>query len=298
MMPGVAASLEWFGTATFRVKTKGLTLFFDGYLDRLPGVDPVGLSTAEVDEADFVFVSHAHFDHVCGVDVLALRTGATVVASPESARCLRSNGVPEGQLLVVTGGETVGCGRDVTVRVLPSLHACLFASSDPDSGAECLGDLGVSAQERAAKVAAMFAGVEGVPDPAGSALRAMLERSSTHDGGQLAYLLADGTGTVLVSGSAGYWRGIFSGLRPDVALLSVGGRPNLDGEPFQGSVSQFVVDEAQLLGARGVVLCHHDPLFPGFPGVEIEATASALRKQAPSIGYRELEYATPVPLFG
>lgn len=291
------ATLEWFGTATFRVNTKGLTLFFDAYLDRLPGLDPVGLSTAEVDVADFVFVSHAHFDHVCGVEVVARRTGATVVASPESARCLRLSGVPEEQLLVVTGGETVDCGHGVKVRVLPSLHACLFAATDPDSGAECVGDLGVSAQERATAVAGLFAAVEGVPGPVGRSLHSMLGRSSTHDGGQLAFLLTDGTGSVLVSGSAGYWRGIFAGLRPDVALLSVGGRPNVDGEPFQGSVAKFVVEEAGLLGAGRVALCHHDPLFPGLPGVDITATAAALRRETPSIDHLELAYATPVQLF-
>ncbi len=82
------ATIEWFGTATFRIRAAGLTLFFDSYLDRLPGLEPVGLSTAEVSEAHFVFVSHAHFDHLAGADVIALGTGATVVASPESARCL------------------------------------------------------------------------------------------------------------------------------------------------------------------------------------------------------------------
>lgn len=290
--------LEWFGTATFRVHTKGLTLFFDAYLDRLPGLAPVGLSTNDVDVADFVFVSHAHFDHVCGVDIVARRTGAVVVASPESAVCLRRNGVPEDQLLVVTGGETVDCGHGVRVRVLPALHACLFAASDPNSGVECLGDLGVSAQDRAAKVAGLFDAAAGAPGPAGPALREMLGRSSAHDGGQLAFLLTDGTGAVLVSGSAGYWRGLFAGLRPDVALLSVGGRPNLDGEPFQGSVARFVVEEATLLGARRVVLCHHDPLFPGWPGVDVGAAAAALRYEAPAIDHLELSYADPVPLFG
>lgn len=45
-------SVEWFGTATFRVRGGGLTLFFDGYLDRLPGLEPVGLSTGEVTYAN------------------------------------------------------------------------------------------------------------------------------------------------------------------------------------------------------------------------------------------------------
>ena len=163
-------TIEWFGTTTFRIRTGGRTLFFDAYLDRLPGLEPVGLSTAEVTEAQFVFVSHAHFDHLAGADVIALSTGATVVASPESARCLRACGVPEDQLLVVTGGETVDCAPSVRVRVLPALHSCLFAHSDPDSSVPCLGDLGISAQSRATAVRTLFDLMASAPEPAGGAL--------------------------------------------------------------------------------------------------------------------------------
>ncbi|HLH29080.1 MAG TPA: MBL fold metallo-hydrolase, partial [Acidimicrobiales bacterium] len=195
-----ATTLEWFGTSTFRVRAGGLRLFFDAYLDRLPGLPQVGLRTDEVEQAEFVFVSHAHFDHLCGVDVVARRTGATVVATPESVRILRQVGVPDEQLLTVTGGETVHCGPDVRVRVLPALHACLFAKTDADTGAECFGDLGLSAQERAATVAGLFDSIRTLPDPTGPALRQMLERSSTHDGGQLAFLLTTPSGSLLVSG--------------------------------------------------------------------------------------------------
>ena len=289
-------TLEWFGTSTFRIRTKGLTIFFDGYLDRLPGLQPVGLSIREVEQADFVFVSHAHFDHLYGVDTLALQTGATVVASPESARYLRASGVPEHQLIVVTGGETVDCGNDVHVRVIPALHSCLFASSDSDSGVACIGDVGMSAQDRAAKVAELFGMMSQAPPPAGAALMRMMDSTSAHDGGQLAFLLTNASGSILVSGSAGYWRGLYTDLRPDVALLSVAGRPNVDGEPFQGSGAEFVVEQGKLLGARSVALCHHDPLFPGVPGVDIRAAAALMRREAPSIDYFELDYATPIPL--
>ena len=71
----------------------------------------------------------------------------------------------------------------------------------------------------------------------------------------------------------------------------------MDGEPFQGSVAKFVVEEAGLLGAGRVALCHHDPLFPGLPGVDIAATAAALRRETPSIDHLTLAYATPVQLF-
>jgi L-ascorbate metabolism protein UlaG (beta-lactamase superfamily) len=291
-------TLEWFGTATFRLRTEGLDLFFDAYLDRLPGLEPVGLTTAAVAKADFIFVSHAHFDHLYGVDAVARRTGATVVASPESARCLRVRGVPEERLLVVTGGETVHCGPKTKVRVLPALHACLFAPNEVDSALPCLGDLGVSAQERAEKVKGLFALMDSVPAPMGPALVAMNDACSRHDGGNLAYLLQFPAGSVLVCGSAGYWSGIFRGLRPDVALLALAGRPNVDGEPFQGSTAQYALEQVQLLGAGRVAFCHHDPLFPGFPGVDIGAAAAALRVPGAPTDYFEMEYATPVTLFG
>ncbi len=86
-------------------------------------------------------------------------------------------------------------------------------------------------------------------------------------------------------------------MRPDVALLSIGGRPNVDGEPFQGSRAEYMVEQVACC-ARAVAFCHHDPLFPGLPGVDIEPAAAALRVPGAPTGYFELEYATPVPLFG
>jgi L-ascorbate metabolism protein UlaG (beta-lactamase superfamily) len=288
-------TLEWFGTATFRVRYRELTLFFDAYVDRLPGLDPVGLTTAEIDQADFVFVSHAHFDHLYGADAIAMRTGATVVASPESIRCMRACEVPDSQLLKVTGGETVDCGPSVRVRVLPALHSCLFAHSEGDCGVACLGDLGMSAQARAAAVAGLFDLMAAAPAPAGPVLRDMNAKCSDHDGGQLAYLLTTPEGSLLVSGSAGYWKGIFTGLRPDVALLSLAGRPNVDGEPFQGSSADYVREQVQLLGAERVAFCHHDPLFPGQRWANIGAAAGAVREDG--VGFFEMAYNAPVHLF-
>jgi L-ascorbate metabolism protein UlaG (beta-lactamase superfamily) len=81
------STVEWFGTTTFRVRQSGLDLFFDGYLDRLPGLDPVGLRVEEVERADFVFVSHAHFDHLYGVLLQArVRIGPAPVRLGTAAR--------------------------------------------------------------------------------------------------------------------------------------------------------------------------------------------------------------------
>ena len=91
----------------------------------------------------------------------------------------------------------------------------------------------------------------------------MNERCSRHDGGQLAFFLTTGDGSVLVSASAGYWRGIFTGLRPDVALLSLGGRPNVDGEPYQGSSAEYALEQVQLLRPARVGVLSPRPALPG-----------------------------------
>ena len=103
---------------------------------------------------------------------------------------------------------------------------------------------------------------------------------------------------MLVSGSAGYWRGIFDGLRPDVALLSLGGRPNVDGEPFQGSSVDFMLEQVQRLRPGGWRSAITTRSSPGCPGVDIAPAAAALQVPGAPSGYFALEYATPVPILG
>jgi L-ascorbate metabolism protein UlaG (beta-lactamase superfamily) len=146
-----ALTLEWLGCATFRVAVKGLTLFFDTFVDRVPSAEPVGVCSAEVTRADFVFISHAHLDHILGADTLAKNTGAPVIGSYETIRVLRQNGVPAEQLWPVSGGETIDCGRGVSVSVFPALHSCTWAAGTADAGAPCCGELQVPYQQRQAR---------------------------------------------------------------------------------------------------------------------------------------------------
>jgi L-ascorbate metabolism protein UlaG (beta-lactamase superfamily) len=239
----------------------------------------------------------AHFDHLYGVAPIARSTGATVVASPESARVLGQDGIPGDQLLMVTGGETVRCGPAASVRVLPALHSCPFAAGHRDSAVECLGDLGISAQDRWAKVQGTFAdGFKWAVPPVAEAMKNMLAHSSIHDGGQLAYLLQTQDGSALFSGSSGYWPGIFAGLRPDVAFLALTGRPNVSGEPYQGSSARFMLEQAETLRPGKVCFCHHDPLMPGYPGTDVTEAAALIEARKPG-SYLTLEYATAQPLF-
>jgi L-ascorbate metabolism protein UlaG (beta-lactamase superfamily) len=292
-------TLEWFGCTTFRIRRGGLTLFFDTYLDKAPRVPGVSLRAADVADADLLFITHAHFDHVLGADVIATATGATVVGNAEVANLMERSGLPPAQVLAVSGGETVHCDDDVRVRVFPALHSCLFAAAGSDSGASCLGDLGIGAQERRDRARQIFEVLPTLDAELGRFFDDAHAHVSDRDGGQLAFLLEAPEGSILVNASSGYWRPLFADLRPDVALLAAAGRPNVDGEPHQGSMAEFLVEQAELLGRPAVALCHHDPLLPPLvPGVDTTAAADALRTLLGPDRYLELGLERPIELFG
>ena len=50
--------LEWLGVSTFRLTLGSLVIFLDAYMDRVPAAPPVGISSAEVERADYILVGH------------------------------------------------------------------------------------------------------------------------------------------------------------------------------------------------------------------------------------------------
>jgi L-ascorbate metabolism protein UlaG (beta-lactamase superfamily) len=86
----------------------------------VPAAPLVGITTADIARADYVFIGHSHFDHLWGAERIAAQTGATVVGSYETVRLLHdSDLVPESQLIAVAGGEPVEVSPNVRVRVFP-----------------------------------------------------------------------------------------------------------------------------------------------------------------------------------
>ena len=122
---------------------RGLDLFFDAYLDRLPGLPPVGLSTSRRRQGRLSSSSATRTSTISTAPSPSPRhrrdRGLLARVGPVPARRRRARGA----LLVVTGGETVHCGPTTQVKVLPALHSCLFAHSEADTSVPCLGDLDV-----------------------------------------------------------------------------------------------------------------------------------------------------------
>lgn len=289
-------TLEWLGTATFRLKIGELVVFLDTYMDRVSAAPPIGLSAAEVKEADFVLVGHSHFDHLAGAEVIAANTGATIIASHESCRVMRERGVPEAQLRASSGGERHRLGEGVTVRVFPSLHSCTWILTDAPSGEEERGHTGLTQAERAA-----YPGlVQRIWEFVGRGTeegRTILEHvrnsaGSLSDGGPLVFLIETPDGSIFYQDTSGCWTGVLAGLRADSAILAASARPNVDGEPIQGSMAQFIAMEARTLGARRVVIGHHDDWMPPItvPDFDMGPVRAALAKEASGAALLEPGY--------
>lgn len=57
----IELTITGLGTTTYRLKVAGLVIWLDTWLER-PSVLPKYLNIEDVKEADYIFISHAHFD--------------------------------------------------------------------------------------------------------------------------------------------------------------------------------------------------------------------------------------------
>lgn len=294
----MTATLDWLGCATFRLTIGELVVFLDAYLDRVPSARPVGLTAGEIDRADWILVGHSHFDHLYGAERIARRTRATVVGSYETVRVLHAQGIPEDQLMAVAGGETVRLSADVTVEVFPSQHSCVWSHrAMVDSHQVCIGDLGVTYQEQQARMRELFGWLATLGDEMLDHLRVSAQ-GARGDGGALLYLLETAEGSLLYQDTSGCWTGILRDLRPDVAILAAAGRGNLDGEPVQGSLAQFLAREVELLRPRRVILGHHDDWLPGFSrAIDVAPIRAELARRTPFAELVEMGYRAALPVF-
>ncbi|MCA9231306.1 MAG: metal-dependent hydrolase [Planctomycetales bacterium] len=98
----MSTELTWLGHSCFAICTEGCNLLVDPFLDDSPTAP---LKADEI-AADFVLLTHGHFDHVADAAAIATRTGATVVANFEIGEWLKGQGVAEENVVAMnTGGS-------------------------------------------------------------------------------------------------------------------------------------------------------------------------------------------------
>lgn len=186
-------------------------------MDDVPGVDAATID-ARIPRADFILLSHSHFNHCMDMPRIAHKTAATVIGTESTANVARAGGVPEAQILTVRGGEDYEFGR-LSINVIPSLHSALSAKHYFSSGS--------------------------VPREVVAPLRLR----DYVEGGTLAYGVRLSGHQVLVFGSMNYIEREVAGLRPGIVLVAAA-PPRLEIHDYTGRL-------LRALGRPRVVIATH-----------------------------------------
>src|SRR6185503_17515892 len=118
----MSTELTWLGHASWQLKTDKHTILVDPFLDD----SPTAPCKAKDAAADFILVSHGHFDHIADAATIANRTGATIVSNYEITTWLAKNhGVKNTVGGNLGGGANLPFGR---VKLTLAFHS----SSLPD----------------------------------------------------------------------------------------------------------------------------------------------------------------------
>ncbi len=122
--PSGKTEVTWYGHAAFRVKApNGTVLLIDPWLKNPAAKgDPL----AGLDKADFILVTHAHFDHVGEAVEIARKTKAKFVGAFELGATLAQNGYPPEQTGFATMGNLGGTFKlndEVSVTLVPAVHS-------------------------------------------------------------------------------------------------------------------------------------------------------------------------------
>jgi L-ascorbate metabolism protein UlaG (beta-lactamase superfamily) len=113
----MSVDLTWLGHASWKIETGDSTILLDPFLNDSP-TSPV--KAADVD-AEYILVSHGHFDHVADVAEIANRCDSTVIAIFEIAQWFEANhGVKKTTGMNIGGSVYLPFGE---VKMTPAIHS-------------------------------------------------------------------------------------------------------------------------------------------------------------------------------
>ncbi len=236
--PDNAVTATWLGTTTVLFDDGETQVLIDGFFSRPSLADivfgvPVESDAAQVnlvmDRYDMrrlaaIIPAHSHFDHAMDIGAIANRSSASILGSETTAQIARGAGVPEDQIVVVTGGERYAFG-DFTVTLIASDHAPIgWGGSVP------------------------------LPGTVDAPLETPAPITAWREGGSFAIVVAHPQGTTLVQGSAGMVERGMRNVRADVVMLGTYGLVGLGNDYTRRYWQTFVTGT----GALRVFPIHFD----------------------------------------
>ena len=112
--------LTYYGQSCFLVEINGKKILFDPFIKPNPLAKHISVDEIE---ADFIFLSHGHGDHLSDLLYIAKKTGATCVGAAEVAGWFGKNGIQKIHPLNHGGPGEFDFGK---VRAVNAIHSSSF----------------------------------------------------------------------------------------------------------------------------------------------------------------------------
>ncbi len=258
--------LRWLATSNYELVYRGQVFLLDAYFDRGPRNRPTGIVPAEVKKTDAIFIGHAHFDHMSDAAPIARKTRAKVIGAPITIETAYKLGLPEGQGIVVAGGETLKFDG-VTVDAALAQHSTL--SRDVLNALGKLYDLdaGAATPEEAEAEKAIMAKGTFAPDVI---TKGTIAYGFTFDTGfKLVWIDSAGPVTDGV-------RALAQKLGPvDIAIVAY------QGHPVAQTQVPVTLELVKQFRPRIFMPAHHDQIFGTFVDLGVEPLFEAIEEALP-----------------
>ncbi|ADU51865.1 beta-lactamase domain protein [Thermaerobacter marianensis DSM 12885] len=115
----MAHKLRWLGHASWELTTAGgKVILFDPWING----NPKAAARIEDLKADYILITHDHFDHASDVVAVQKQTGATVILQPETAARYQKDGLPADKCIGMNIGGSVELGG-VVVTMTEAYHS-------------------------------------------------------------------------------------------------------------------------------------------------------------------------------
>ena len=112
--------ITYYGHSCFAAEINGKRLLFDPFITQNPLAKAVDIKKIQ---ADYIFVSHAHYDHIVDTAAIANQTGALVISNYEIISWFSKNGIKNVSPLNPGGTFISDFGR---VKCVNAIHSSSF----------------------------------------------------------------------------------------------------------------------------------------------------------------------------